>query len=134
MTDLRVALREKFRDIVDEQFNKDPEDLSMVRTPIGKFADAAADMIGALPSPPRYYPEEPQPVFTSALTRDEIEDGAKFDSVSVHYSKDSERVMVVMSIGADGQTWSANLAPEIAEVFFHQGLAVVRHAREQAGN
>lgn len=132
MTDLRTDLREKFREIVDEQMRFKPENFQIVQTPIGKFADAAADMIGALPSPPRYYPDEEQPVFTNVLTREEIENGATFDTMRVCYDKETGRVVLVTS--ATEQGWGIMLAPEVAEQFFHQGLAVVRHAREQAGN
>lgn len=134
MSDLRAQLRDKFREIVNETLTARPEDHDVLRTPVGKFADAAADMIGALPSPPRYYPDEAQPVFSNALSQAEIEDGARFDHLSVHHNKETGRVVVVMSMGATGHMWAVPLSPEIADQFFYQGLAVGQHARQQAGN
>lgn len=135
MTDLRQDLRDLFRSIMDEKFKNDPDDIGMLKTPIGELADAAADMVGALPSPPRYYPDEPQPSFSDKLTQEELVSGRNFSSLSVHYDEDGGHVVIVSSL-ADGQYggWGLALDPGIAELFFFQGLAVVRHAREQAGN
>lgn len=132
MTDLREQLRDVFRGIVEEQFNKKPDDLQIIRTPIGKFADAAADLVGAMPSPPRYYPDDVQPSYANTLTREDIENGAEFSTVSAHYDKETGGVVLLFANGETGTMTRIGLRPEIAEQYFHQGLAVVRHARDQA--
>ena len=134
VTDLRGDLRDVFGSIMEEKFKQNPEDLGILKTPIGEFADAAADMIGAMPSPPRYHAGEVQPSFWNALTAAELARGAQFDSVSAHFDEKSGDVVIVLSVGETGKAWNAGLPPETAERFAHQMLAVVRHAREQAGS
>lgn len=135
MTDVRTELRNLFRDIMSEELAKDPENIAMVRVPVSKFADAAADLIGALPAPPRYYPDEPQPSFSSMLSQEELANGRDFSSIGTHYDEDTGRVVIVSSLeGGKHGGWGLPLTADTAEMFFHQGLAVVRHAREQAGN
>lgn len=135
MTNLRDDLRDLFRSIMEKKFANDPEDLGILKTPIGEFADAAANMIGALPTPPRYYPDEPQPSFSDKLSQEELASGKTFSTLSVHHDEDSGCVVIVSSL-TNGQYggWGLALAPDIAEMFAHQTLAVVRHAREQGGN
>ena len=133
MSDIRTDLREKFRDIMDEKFKNNPDDIGMLKTPIGEFADAAADMIGALPSPPRYYAGDDQSRFSSMLTQDEL--AAKgFDSLSARFDPETGTVVLVVTSGETGKITNIGLDPTTGEQFAHQYLAVVRHAREQSVN
>lgn len=134
MTDLRKDLRATFGSIMDEKFKNNPDDLGILKTPIGEFADAAADLIGALPSPPRYRSGEVQPSFWNKLTAGDIAQGRQFDSLSGHYDADTGDVVVVVAIGETQKIINIGLLPEMAEQFAHQLLAVVGHAREHAGN
>lgn len=125
MTDLRTDLRDRFRDILNEEDLRAPEQ-SLVSVPIGKLADAAAEMVDALPALPVFRPEETQPKFFSAHTRGELADGSRFSSVSVDVAEGA----VAVRSEHDGVPIAAvPLRPEMAEVFALQVLAAARHVR-----
>lgn len=127
VSDPRSDLRKIFTDILEPKVNMLPETYMGI-SPIGEFADAAADYMGAAPKPPRYHPDEDQPVFSSPITMDDLADGNPYGSINTYASLDNG-VQIGMRVGEHAH--SMPLAVDIAEQFFLQGLAVVRHLRER---
>lgn len=130
MTDVRADLRDIFAKILEPKVNTMPESYMGI-SPIGEFADAAADYMGTAPALPKYRPDEEQPVYSAPIMAEDLMDGSAHRKITVYISSEN-LVTIAMRVGEDLS--GMVLAPGIAEQFFLQGLAVVRHAREQAGS
>lgn len=130
-TDPRTDLVNAFREILDVDLARTPEQI-FVNVPVGRLADAALEMLAAVPAVPAFDPEvTPKQRFHSALVRDDVDRGETFGSVWVTPAEDdTDNVVFHGSDGKSYQLTAITLPAGDAEQYLLAGLATVYRQRE----
>lgn len=128
MTDLATALRDRFRTILDQKLANSPNPIP-IAVPVGELADAACELVGAMPAPAKYNPDGEIPLIFSARTQQELSEGFQFSHLSVRAVDGNFELSLY-----DGETDTIHRVPlpraEAAQ-FVGNAYAVVRHLDEE---
>lgn len=127
----RDGLLADFQAILGEGLANTPEQL-FVNVPVGKLVDKALERVAQVPAVPRFDPEvTPVREFSGALTRDDVDAGATFDTIRVAPATEDYTVEFHAFDGRTRQPAVVRLPVGDAEQFLLSALATVYHQREQ---